>query len=174
MKKLTIPVIGVLMLIATCLSAQEKKADWQKEFAGLSWGSTLAEIKAAQPKAKCTTSLRTETAQSKDRGTVCTLPPTTGSLRLGRKVWVVAGQMSRAMVFFEQGDYKEIRQLLVEKYGPPTESGSYSEMWEGPTVVATLDGLRSLVPTVTLATRVAVDNENKEAAAKNEKTKEKF
>jgi hypothetical protein len=171
-KGLTIASIGVVTLIAVSLSAQEKKSDWQKEFAGLPWGSTLAEIKAAQPKVNCITSFKTE--QSAGRGTVCTFPPTTGSLRLRRKVWVVGGQMSRAMVIFEQGDYKEIRQLLVEKYGPPTKSDAYSERWEGPTVVATFDGLGGFVPTVTLATRVFVDNENKEAAAKNEKTKEKF
>ncbi len=174
MKRLAIASIGVLTLIAASLPAQEKKADWQKEFAGLRWGSTLAEIKAAQPKVKCVTSLKTEAAQSADLGTVCTFPATAGGLRLDRKVWVVGGQMSRAMVIFEQGGYKAIRQLLVEKYGPPTKSDSYSEMWEGPTVVATFDGLGGLVPTVTLATRVFVDNENKEAATKNEKTKEKF
>jgi hypothetical protein len=174
MKRLTVAAVGVLMLIAASLSAQESKADWQKEFAGLRWGSTLAEIKAGQPKATCVTSLKTKTAQGEDQGTVCTFPPTTGSLRLNRKVWVVNGQMSRAMVIFEQGDYKEIRQLLVEKYGPPTKSGSYSESWEGPTVVATFDGLSGLLPTVTLATRASVDNENKETAARGEKTKEKF
>jgi hypothetical protein len=174
MKRLTIALIGVMMLTAALISAQENKADWQKEFAGLRWGSTLAEIKAAQPRVKCVTSLKTETAQSEEGGTVCTFPPTTGSLRLSRKVWVVGGQMSRAMVLFESGAYKEIRQLLIEKYGPPTKSGSYSEMWEGPTVVATFDGIRGLLPTVTLATRVSVDNETRQAAAKNEKTKEEF
>ncbi|HEX7253354.1 MAG TPA: hypothetical protein VF376_10775, partial [Thermoanaerobaculia bacterium] len=89
-------------------------------------------------------------------------------------VWVISGHMSRAMVQFEQGDYKEIRQLLLEKYGSPTRSGSYSEIWEGPTVVATFDGITGAVPTVTLVTRVSVDDETKEAAAKNQRTKEKF
>lgn len=173
MKRFTIAAIGALMLIAASLAAQEKKADWQKEFAGLRWGSTLAEIKSAQPNVKCVTGLKPETAESAGLEAICTFPPTTGSLRLDRKVWVVGGQMSRAVVVFEQGDYREIRQLLVEKYGPSTKSGSYSEVWEGPTVIATFNGLGA-VPMVTLATRAFVDNESKETTAKNERTKEKF
>jgi hypothetical protein len=39
------------MLVAASLSAQEMKP-LGKEFVGLRWGSTLAEIKAAQPKSK--------------------------------------------------------------------------------------------------------------------------
>ena len=173
MKKFTIAAIAVLSLFALSLSAQEKPGDWQKEFAGVPWGSTLAEVRAAQPKVICDTRLKTETAQPADQGTPCTFPPTTGSLRLSRTVWVVGGHMSKAMVSFEQGDYKAIRQLLEEKYGPPAQSGSYSAMWEGPTVVATLDGSSS-VPTVTLTTRLLTENETKAAAAKNQKTKEMF
>ena len=173
MKRLTIAAIGALSLFALSLSAQEKPGDWQKEFAGVPWGSTLAELRAAQPKVTCDTRLKTDTAQRADTGTACTFPPTTGSLRLGRKVWVVGGQMSKAIVSFEQGEYKEVRQLLVEKYGPPTQSGAYTVVWEGPTVVAMLDGSGS-VPTVTLTTRLFAENETKTAAAKNAKTKEMF
>jgi hypothetical protein len=173
MKRLTIAAIGALSLFALSLSAQEKPGDWQKEFAGVPWGSTLAELRAAQPKVTCDTRLKAETEQRPDPGIACTFPPTTGSLRLGRKVWVVGGQMSKAMVSFEQGEYKAIRQLLIEKYGPPTQTGSYSVVWEGPTVFATLDG-QGPVPTVTLTTRLFAEHETKAAAAKNQKTKDMF
>jgi hypothetical protein len=77
MKRLTVAALGVLMLIAASLSAQESKADWQKEFAGLRWGSTLAEIKAGQPKATCVRAGGPR-PQSEDQGTVCTFPPQRG------------------------------------------------------------------------------------------------
>lgn len=41
-------------------------------------------------------------------------------------------------------------------------------------MVATLDGLSGLVPTVTLATRASVDSDKRGLAAKNALTKEKF
>jgi hypothetical protein len=174
MKRLTIASAAAFSLLTMSLAAQDKTPDWQQQFAGLRWGSTLAEIKTAQPHIACVPSPKTEITQDPRPGVICTLPPTTGSLRLNRRVWVVGGRMTRAMVTFEQGDYKEIRQLLVEKYGPPTRSSSYLETWEGATVVATLDALTTSVPTVTLATRASVDSDEREMAAKNALTKEKF